>query len=428
MEKIVVRQSNPLTGKVKISGSKNSALPIIAACLLGTEPIILEEVPKLKDVEIILKVLESLGTKIEYIDEGVIKIDSSKINSYITTYDLMSKMRASFLVMGPLLSRFGKTQTFLPGGCAIGARPIDLHLKGFIALGAEIEENDSGESGRNSIIASAPKGISGNGIYLDFPSVGTTQNIIMAATLAKGETVIENAAKEPEIVDLASFLNKMGARIMGAGTSTIRIKGVKKLGGTNHTIIPDRIEAATFMVGAAITGGELIIENMITSHLTPVTAKLREMGCFIEESEEEDRIFISTKDKKLSATNIKTLPYPGFPTDVQAQFMTLMTVCNGNSKVVETVFENRFMHVAELQKMGALIVTEGKEAIIAGIPKLKEAKIVTTDLRAGAALVLAGLIAEGETLVSDIYHIDRGYHDLVGKLKSLGANIERIND
>ena len=220
----------------------------------------------------------------------------------------------------------------------------------------------------------------------------------------------------------------MGARIMGAGTSTIRIKGVKKLGGTNHTIIPDRIEAATFMVGAAITGGELIIENMITSHLTPVTAKLREMGCFIKESEEEDRIFISAKDKKLSATNIKTLPYPGFPTDVQAQFMTLMTVCNGNSKVVETVFENRFMHVAELQKMGALIVTEGKEAIIAGIPKLKGAKVVATDLRAGAALVLAGLIAEGETLVGDIYHIDRGYHDLVGKLKNLGANIERIND
>lgn len=428
MEKIVVRQSNPLTGKVKISGSKNSALPIIAACLLGTEPIVLEEVPKLKDVEIILKVLESLGTKIEYIDENVIKIDSSKINSYITTYDLMSKMRASFLVMGPLLSRFGKTQTFLPGGCAIGARPIDLHLKGFIALGAEIEENDSVESGRKSIIASAPKGISGNGIYLDFPSVGATQNIMMAATLAKGETVIENAAKEPEIVDLASFLNKMGARIMGAGTSTIRIKGVKKLGGANHTIIPDRIEAATFMVGAAITGGELIIENMITSHLTPVTAKLREMGCFIKESEEEDRIFISAKDKKLSATNIKTLPYPGFPTDVQAQFMTLMTVCNGNSKVVETVFENRFMHVAELQKMGALIVTEGKEAIIAGIPKLKGAKVVATDLRAGAALVLAGLIAEGETLVGDIYHIDRGYHDLVGKLKNLGANIERIND
>ncbi|MFC4368781.1 UDP-N-acetylglucosamine 1-carboxyvinyltransferase [Citroniella saccharovorans] len=418
MEKIIVRKSNPLKGEVKIDGAKNSALPVIAASLLGTEDIILEDVPKLKDVTIILKVLESLGAKIEYIDETTVKINSSNITEYKTPFDLMNKMRASFLVMGPLLARVGKTETHTPGGCAIGSRPVDLHLKGFKALGAVIDE-------RLEIIgANAPNGLIGDTVYMDFPSVGATQNIIMAASLAKGETVIENPAKEPEIIDLANFINKMGGDVKGAGTSAIRIRGVEKLHGCVHQIIPDRIEASTFMVAAAMTEGDVVVQNVIPSHISPVIAKLREVGCEIDINEDEDSLRIRGP-KKLLSTRIKTLPYPGFPTDVQAQFMALMTICDGQSKVEETVFENRFMHVQELQKMGALIVTEGKEARIAGVPKLTGAEVRATDLRAGAALVTAGLVAEGETRVSDIFHIDRGYHDFVGKLKNLGADIER---
>ncbi len=417
----MVRKSDPLKGHVKIDGAKNSALPIIAASLLGTEDIILEDVPALADVKVILQVLKELGAVIEYLDENTVKINSANLSSYQTPYELMSKMRASFLVMGPLLARLGRTETHMPGGCAIGSRPIDLHLKGFIALGALVNENT------NVIGAKAANGLIGDIIYLDFPSVGATQNIMMAATHAKGETVIENAAKEPEIVDLANFLNKMGADIKGAGTSSIRIKGVNKLKGCTHQIIPDRIEAATFMVAAAITKGDVTIENVITSHIRPVIAKLKEIGCIIEEFENEDVVRVIGPDKP-RGTRIKTLPYPGFPTDVQAQFMALMTVCEGISKVEETVFENRFMHVDELNKMGALIVTEGKEARIAGVPKLKGANVKATDLRAGAALILVGLIAEGITAVSDIYHIDRGYNNIVGKLRGLGANIDRIVD
>lgn len=421
MEKILVRKSEPLKGHVKIDGAKNSALPIIAASLLGTEDIILEDVPNLADVKVILQVLNELGAETEYLDENTVRINSANLNSYQTPYALMSKMRASFLVMGPLLARLGRTETHMPGGCAIGSRPIDLHLKGFMALGALIVENTS------VIGAKAEKGLIGDIIYLDFLSVGATQNIMMAATHAKGETIIENAAKEPEIVDLANFLNKMGADVKGAGTSSIRIKGVNKLRGCTHQIIPDRIEAATFMVAAAITKGDVTIDNIITSHIRPVIAKLKEIGCTITEFENEDKVRVVGPDRP-RGTRIKTLPYPGFPTDVQAQFMALMTICEGISKVEETVFENRFMHVAELQKMGALIVTEGKEARIAGVPKLKGANVKATDLRAGAALVLAGLIADGVTSVGDIYHIDRGYNNIVGKLRGLGANIDRITD
>ncbi|MDO5718058.1 MAG: UDP-N-acetylglucosamine 1-carboxyvinyltransferase [Tissierellia bacterium] len=421
MEKILVRKSNPLKGHVKIDGAKNSALPIIAASLLGTEDIILEDVPDLADVKVILKVLEKLGSEIEYLDNETVKINSSKLNSYQTPAKLMAQMRASFLVMGPLLARLGRTETHMPGGCAIGTRPIDLHLKGFKALGAIILENT------DYIGAKAEKGLIGQVIYLDFPSVGATQNIMMAATHAKGETIIENAAKEPEIVDLANFLNKMGADIKGAGTSSIRIKGVNKLYGCTHQIIPDRIEASTFMVAAAISKGDVYIDNIITSHIRPVIAKLREIGCTITEFENEDRVRVIGPDKP-KGTKIKTLPYPGFPTDVQAQFMALMTICEGISKVEETVFENRFMHVDELLKMGALIVTEGKEARIAGVPSLKGANVRATDLRAGAALILAGLVAEGTTAINDIYHIDRGYNNIVGKLRNLGANIDRIED
>ena len=420
MPKILVRKSGPLEGTVKIDGAKNAALPIIAASLLGTEPVVLEDVPNLVDVKIILKVLESLGAKVEFLSENRVSIDSSKVNSFVTDRSLMEKMRASFLVMGPLLARFGRADAFLPGGCAIGSRPIDLHLKGFKILGALIEEEP------DKISARCEK-LYGDTIYLDFPSVGATQNIMMAATLAKGETIIENAAKEPEIVDLGNFLNKMGAKISGAGTSTIRIIGVEKLGGTVHTIIPDRIEAATFMIAAAITGGKVVVQNCISNHIKPVIAKLKETGAYVVVNEDEDSIFVKGGEK-IKGTDIKTLPYPGFPTDVQAQFMAYLCVCEDQSKVTETVFENRFMHVDELNKMGAIIATSGKEARIAGVRKLVGAEVNATDLRAGAALVLAGLVAEGTTTIGNIYHIDRGYNDFVGKMKSLGANIERIED
>lgn len=420
MPKILVRKSAPLEGTVKIDGAKNAALPIIAASLLGTEPIVLEDVPNLVDVKIILKVLESLGAKVEFLSENRVSIDSSNINSFVTDRSLMEKMRASFLVMGPLLARFGRADAFLPGGCAIGSRPIDLHLKGFKILGALIEEEPDKVSARCEKLY-------GDTIYLDFPSVGATQNIMMAATLAKGETIIENAAKEPEIVDLGNFLNKMGAKISGAGTSTITIVGVEKLKGTVHTIIPDRIEAATFMIAAAITGGKVVVQNCISNHIKPVIAKLKETGAYVVVNEDEDSIFVKGSDK-IKGTDIKTLPYPGFPTDVQAQFMAYLCVCEDQAKVTETVFENRFMHVDELNKMGAIIATSGKEARIAGVRKLVGADVKATDLRAGAALVLAGLVAEGTTTIGNIYHIDRGYNDFVGKMKSLGANIERVED
>ena len=413
----MVEKSPPLRGNVRISGAKNAALPILAASLLGTEDIILEDVPKLKDVEIMCEVLTSLGSKVDYLSEGVIRINSAGINNYETSYELMSKMRASFLVMGPLLTRMGKTKNSMPGGCAIGTRPIDLHLKGFKALGATIDI-DHGNIGAYT------EKLIGDKIYLDFPSVGATENIMMAATMAEGETIIDNAAMEPEIVDLSNFLNKLGADIKGAGTSTIRIKGVKKLGGARHSIIPDRIEAGTFMVAAAITGGDVVIENVINSHVKPIIAKLKEAGCKVEEGIDSIRV-IGTND--LKAIDIKTLPYPGFPTDMQAQFMALMTILKGTSVVIETVFENRFMHVDELKKMDADIKIEDRSAIINGIKQLKGAVVKASDLRAGAALVLAGLIAEGVTEIENVYHIDRGYDGIEAKFTGLGAVIYRKN-
>ncbi|BFL72360.1 MULTISPECIES: UDP-N-acetylglucosamine 1-carboxyvinyltransferase [Anaerococcus] len=418
-ELLVINGAGPLCGEVSISGAKNSALPILAACVLGTEEIILDGVPALKDVEIMIEVLRHLGAKVDYLDKDTVKIDSSNINTCETPYELMDKMRASFVVMGPLLSRFKKAYTKAPGGCNIGARPIDFHLKGFEALGATSRVNDE------EIAIETNGELIGNEVYLDFPSVGATQNIMMAAVLADGETTIENAAKEPEIVDLASFLSKMGAKIKGAGTSTIVIKGVEKLTGTRHTIIPDRIEAASYMIAAAMTKGNVTINNVIGSHIRPVIAKLIEMGANVEELEDEDVIKVSV-DSKLKPTNIQTLPYPGFPTDAQAQFMALMTICDGESKIQETVFENRFMHVEQLNKMGAAIATSGNRATIVGVDKLHGADVKATDLRAGAALVIAALVAEGETRISDIYHIDRGYSDLVEKFTKLGANIKRV--
>lgn len=412
----MVEKSPPLRGVVRVSGAKNSALPILAASLLGTEDIILEDVPNLKDVDVMCEVLSLLGASIEFLDKGVIKINSANINNYETPYELMNKARASFLVMGPLLTRLGKTKTSLPGGCAIGARPIDLHLKGFKAMGAEIDV-DHGNIGAYA------KKLIGDKIYLDFPSVGATENIMMAAVMAEGETIIDNAAMEPEIVDLANFLNKLGGDVKGAGTSSIRIKGVDKLGGATHSIIPDRIEAGTFMVAAAITKGDILIENVITSHIKPVIAKLREVGCEIYENGDKVRV-IGTD--ALKATDIKTLPYPGFPTDMQAQFMALMSICKGTSVIIETVFENRFMHVDELKRMGANIKIDGRSAIIEGVDSLMSAPVKATDLRAGAALVLAGLVADGVTEIGNIYHIDRGYDGIEEKFTSLGAKIYRV--
>lgn len=422
MAKLLIKESSPLLGKVRVSGAKNAALPILAATILGTEDIILEDLPKLKDVEVMCEVLESLGATVEKLDEHRVKINSNTINKYEVDYQLMHKMRASFIVMGALIGRMGKARSSMPGGCAIGARPVDLHLKGFRSLGVNVDVEEADEY--TDIFAHADN-LAGNKIYLDFPSVGATQNIILAAVLAQGETVIDNAAMEPEIVDMVNFLNKMGAKIYGAGTSTIRIRGVEKLLGATHQIMPDRIEAGTFMVAAAATHGDIILNNVIVSHMRPVIAKLREAGCEIYEEVDSLRIIAT---KKLKPIKVKTLPYPGFPTDMQAQFMALETIIEGKSEVIETVFENRFMHVEELRKLGADIDVEDRTATIRGVEKLHAAEVRATDLRAGAALVIAALCAEGETTLSDIYHIDRGYEDFEEKFRSLGAKVYRVEE
>lgn len=416
MEKLIIRGGNRLTGTVKISGAKNAVLPIIAASLLGSSPSKLDEVPDLEDVRTFMQVLEHLGVRTERQTESLL-IDSTDITSCEAPYDLVRKMRASFLVMGPLLARRGQAKISLPGGCAIGTRPIDLHLKGFEALGAEIE------IGHGYIEARAPRGLKGARIYLDFPSVGATENILMAASLAEGTTILENPAHEPEIVDLANYLNVMGARIRGAGTNVIKIEGVKELKGSEYTIIPDRIEAGTYMVAAAMTGGDLWIENALTEHLKPVIAKLKEAGVGIEEDINGLRVYSTGT---LKAIDVKTLPYPGFPTDMQAQFMALATVSQGTSVITETVFENRFMHVDELKRMGATIKIEGRSAIVEGVSRLTGCPVKATDLRAGAAMVLAGLVADGQTEVGYIHHIDRGYDGIVDKLCSIGADIKRV--
>lgn len=419
MEKLIVKGGNRLVGAVKTSGAKNAVLPIIAASILGTTPSHLDEVPMLEDVHTISEVLKCLGLAVECSPEkNVLDIDSTEITSYEAPYELVRTMRASFLVMGPLLARIGKARISMPGGCAIGARPIDIHLKGFEALGVKIEQ------GHGYIEASAPEGLKGTSIYFDFPSVGATENIMMAASLAEGTTILENAAEEPEIVDLANYLNKMGAKIRGAGTDTIRIEGVEKLHGADYTIIPDRIEAGTYMIAAAMTGGDIVVENVLPEHQKPLIAKLREAGAVVEE--DIDKVRVIGKNP-LKAVSIKTLPYPGFPTDMQAQMMAMMVIAEGRSKVTETVFENRFMHVVELNRMGAQISTEGRSAVIDGPCKLTGCDVRATDLRAGAAMILAGLVAEGTTRIGDLHHIDRGYENIVAKLKNLGADIERVD-
>ncbi len=420
MERLIIKGGNRLSGTVKISGAKNAVLPIIAATLLGQDKeTCLDEVPNLDDVRTISEVLRTLGVKVRHEpDNNKLYVDATSIENITAPYDLVRKMRASFLIMGPLLARLGSAKISLPGGCAIGTRPIDLHLKGFEALGAKIS------IGHGYIEAVAPDGLKGAQIYLDFPSVGATENILMAASMAEGQTVIENPAQEPEIVDLANYLNIMGAKIRGAGTNVIKVEGAKKLIARDYTIIPDRIEAGTYMIAAAMTRGDVYIANAISEHLKPIIAKLKEAGVTVIEDVDGIRVIC---DRRPRAVDIKTLPYPGFPTDMQAQFMAMLTVSGGTSVVTETVFENRFMHVDELRRMGAKIKIDGRTSVVEGQDKLTGCQVKATDLRAGAAIVLAALVAEGETQVGYIHHIDRGYDNLVQKLVNLGADIRRVD-
>lgn len=419
MAKYLVQHSSPLSGEVTISGAKNAVLPLMAATILTTEECKIFDVPELADVVVMKGILESVGSVIDEPVQSMLNIQTENIKNFEPDNELVGMMRASFILMGPLLGRTGKAKLYRPGGCSIGARPIDLHLKGFKALGADITITD------DYIEAEAPAGgLNGASIYLDFPSVGATENIMMAAALANGTTYIENAAEEPEITDLANLLNKMGGRIKGAGTDNIKIEGVAKLHGAQHTVIPDRIEAGTFMLAAAITRGQLLIRNVTPDHLKPVTAKLRECGVTVEMGDEG--MYVLADDRELTSTNIKTMPYPGFPTDIQSPFMAFLTTVYGHSTVIETVFENRFMHVAELNRMGANIEIQGNKAIVKGGRKLRGSHVIATDLRAGAAMVLAGLAAEGTTQVSEIYHIERGYENFIEKFRAIGADITKV--
>ncbi len=420
MAKLIIQGGTPLTGTVKVHGAKNAVLPIIAATILGeTGTSVIHETPSLDDVGTISAVLSRMGIDVDYRGE-TLRVNATNVHCFEAPLELVNKMRASILVMGPLLARFGKSRVGLPGGCAIGARPIDQHLKGFEAMGASIhfgehyvEATTTAKSGR----------LHGARIYLDVPSVGATENIMMAATLAEGTTIIENAAREPEIVDLSNMLNAMGGHVRGAGTDTIRIEGVESLHAVEHYVIPDRIEAGTYLIAAAITGGHIMVEGAISDHLTPLLAKLRETGAEVTELENGIEVRVV---RALRSVDIKTLPYPGFPTDLQAQMMALLTTVPGDSLITETIFENRFMHVAELQKFNSKIIVEGRQAIITGGQRLRAASASATDLRAGAAVVLAALAADGQSEISSLHHIDRGYVDLVGKLKQLGAQIERV--
>ncbi len=416
MSKIFLTKANTLQGNVKISGAKNAALPIIAATLLSDDPCIIKSVPPLADIENMCEILEHAGYQIKRKSKAL-SVQPQAIKNLDFPYELTNKLRASFLIAGPLLSKHHTITISYPGGCRIGARPVDLHLKGFEALGATIHK-------KNGYIEMYANQLTGNRIYLDFPSVGATENIMMAATLAKGQTTIENAATEPEINDLANFLNEMGAEIQGAGTDTIRINGVKKLCGTEHTVIPDRIEAGTYMVAAAACKGNVTISNVICEHVKPITAKLMESGVTV--IERHNTITINATDH-CKSIDLKTLPYPGFPTDMQAQFSSYLSGICGTSVITETIFENRFMHLSELKRMGANIKIEGRTAIIEGT-SLTGAKVRATDLRAGAALVIAGLCAEGETEISDCDYITRGYYHFCENLTHLGANITQIPD
>ena len=419
MDKIIVRGGQQLNGKVYVEGAKNAVLPVIAASILASEGnSVIHEVPALADVYTINEVIRNMNADVEF-NNNIVVVNASKQLKTEAPFEYVRKMRASVLVLGPLLARYGHANVAMPGGCAIGSRPIDLHLKGFEAMGAKVHV------GNGFVEATVDGRLQGAKIYLDVPSVGATENIMMAAALAEGKTIIENAAKEPEIVDLANFINKMGGRVIGAGTETIRIEGVETLHGAVHSIIPDRIEAGTFMIAAAITGGNILIENAVSEHLRPLIAKLEEMGVTI--IEEGNGLRVIGPDV-LKATDVKTLAHPGFPTDMQSQIMALMLCAHGTSMITETVFENRFMHVEEFRRMNAKMKIEGRSVIIDGPSELQGAEVAATDLRAAAALILAGLRAEGLTRVTELKHLDRGYVDFSGKLRSLGADIERVDE
>lgn len=422
MDKFLIRGGRPLHGRIEISGAKNSALPCLAATLLTAETVILHNVPYVKDLITQRRLLEDLGATVLTPELRTHKVTAAHIETFEAPYELVKTMRASVLALGPLLARFGQAKVSLPGGCAIGTRPIDLHLKAFEQLGATV----SLESG--DVVARAPEGrLIGAEIDFEKVTVTGTENVMMAASLARGKTVIKNAAQEPEIEDLADLLNKMGARIKGAGTAVIEIEGVESLGRAEHTIIPDRIETGTFLVAAAITGGELEIKNCEPHHLTAVIEKLREAGVEIEEV--NPTTLVARKSASgLKAIDVVTEPHPLFPTDMQAQYMALMTQADGVSVIKETIFENRFMHASELIRMGAKIDFSGNTATVHGITKLNGAKIIASDLRASASLVLAALCADGETLIDRVYHIDRGYENIVAKLRAVGAEIERITN
>ncbi|MDN3449805.1 UDP-N-acetylglucosamine 1-carboxyvinyltransferase [Planococcus sp. APC 3906] len=419
MDQIIVKGGQQLKGKVRVEGAKNAVLPVLAGSLLASNgKSVIKEVPNLADVYTIQEVLRSLNASVEYFPEkNEMVIDASNTLSSEAQFEYVRKMRASILVMGPLLARNGFARVALPGGCAIGSRPIELHLKGFEAMGAQIT------FGNGFVEATVNGRLRGAKIYLDFPSVGATENIMTAAALAEGITIIENAAKEPEIVDLANYINEMGGKVVGAGTDTLRIEGVEVLNGTEHYIIPDRVEAGTFMVAAAITEGDVIIENAVPEHMAALISKLEEMGVDVKEEEEGLRI---RSNRPLRSIDIKTMPHPGFPTDMQSQMMSLMLTAQGSGILTETVFENRFMHVEEFRRMNASVKIEGRSVIMEGPSKLQGAEVSATDLRAAAALILAGLAAEGITRVNELYHLDRGYVNFHKKLAALGADIERV--
>ena len=419
MEQYVIKGGNPLNGEVEIGGAKNAALAILAAAIMTDETVTIENLPNVRDINVLLQAIAEIGAMVDRIDAHTVKINGSFIKDVTVDNEFIRRIRASYYLIGALLGKYKKAEVALPGGCDIGSRPIDLHIKGFRAMGADVD------IAHGLVIAEAEK-LNGTHIYLDKVSVGATINIMMAASMAEGKTVIENAAKEPEIVDLANQLNKMGAKIKGAGTDTIRITGVESLSGSIHTVIPDRIETGTFMLAAAITRGDVLVQNGIPGHVRPIIAKLKECGVKVEV--QDDGIYVDAREGELVATDIKTLPYPGFPTDIQSPFMTFLTTVHGQSIVRETVFENRFMHVVELNRMGADITTESREAFVPGGKKLHGAKVRATDLRAGAAMVLAGLVATGTTEVSEIYHIERGYENFVQKFKGIGGDLMRVEE
>lgn len=417
MEQYIMKGGNPLRGEVTISGAKNAALGILAASIMTDETVTLENLPNVRDIRVLLQAMQEIGAKVEYIDDNTVKINGSDISSVSIDYEFIRKIRASYYLLGALLGKYRKSQVALPGGCNIGSRPIDQHIKGFKALGAEVRIEQG-------MIATEAEHLVGTHIYMDVVSVGATINVMMAAAMAEGKSIIENAAKEPHIVDVANFLNSMGANIKGAGTDVIRVQGVEKLHGTEYSIIPDQIEAGTFMCMAAATKGDVVIKNVIPKHLEAISAKLIEIGATVEEY--DDAVRVVGSDKRLGSTHIKTLPYPGFPTDMQPQIATLLALSEGSSIVTESIFENRFKYVDELARMGAKITVESNTAFIEGVEEFSAAKVSAPDLRAGAALVMAGLAADGITIVDQIEYVQRGYEAFEEKLRGIGAVVERI--